>query len=157
MRASEQHCYQNTNCIWWLAVEFTLSSFYNYFSRVLCCMFFLQLVGGGSPVDRLSVISSEEGGWWYHSSRWMGDKLGLMVEEMPFTSPPPPLSALTIMLLAEHNQYTHLLFQPLHCLSSLSFPLVDAIFCWCSLIHFNSIPASPTVPGVLRKKWNFFP
>lgn len=80
----------------------------------------------------------------------MGDKLGLMVEEMPFTSPPRPLSALTIVLLAEHNQYTQLLLQPL---LSLSFPLVDVIFARRSLSHSNSVPASPVAPAMTEKKY----
>lgn len=70
--------------------------------------------------SRLSLISSERGGWWYQGSRWMGDKLGLMVEEMPFRSQ-------TIMLLAQHNRYTHLLLPPL-----LSLSLIPSS--WCNLL-----------------------
>lgn len=75
--------------------------------------------------SRLSLISGEENGWWYHSFRWMGDRdrLSVMVVEMPFTPPLPP-SVQTVMLLAEQNQYTQLLFSTTYlCLCSLSHSL----------------------------------
>lgn len=122
-------------------------------SQLCCAACFVCLQWWNFCGSRLSSISGERGGWWYRSFRWMGDKLGLTVEEMPFTSPPPPpQSAHRIMLLAEDNQYTHLLFQPLFSVSVLSLtPLVDVIFFGCSLFHSNSIPASSAIPEVSGK------
>lgn len=49
------------------------------------------------------------------------DRLSVMVVEMPFTPPP---SVQTVMLLAEHNHYTQLLFSTTYlCLCSLSHSL----------------------------------
>lgn len=120
---------------------------------VLCCVFCCRSLGGGSlSARRLSLIRAGRR-LMVSTSRWMGDKLGLTVEEMPFTSPPP--SAQTIMLLAEHNQYTHLLFQPLFSVSALAHsPRADVIFLWSSLIHSRRIVPFLQVPGASWKMVN---